>query len=134
MSTVFDDSNNLNQFYEKSGLTKGVVIDVLSDFVLSYNFIDILKRFLSENVIRRDTLGVIYSDEYEADEEGYFGENKVLFYFYYGLDETKEDIVIYEELCDYLQVACEFYIDKNPDKKEIIEEYMNKIKEKYNIK
>mgnify|MGYP000983710413 CR=1 FL=1 len=133
MSTVFDDSNTLNQLYEKRGLIKGVVIDVLSDFVLSYNFIDILKRFLCENVIRRDTLGIIYSGEYEIDEEGYFGENKVLFYFHYGLDETKEDIVTYEELCDYLEVACEFFINKHADKKAEVIKLLELLREKYKL-
>ncbi len=134
MVNLFNDSNNLKEIYIKNGFTKGVVVDVLSDFVLSYNFIEILKRFLSENVIRRDTIGVVYADEYEPDEEGYFGEDKVLFYYYYGLDEIVEDVVTHEELCAYLEITCNFYSEKYPEKKIEAKNLLKQIKEKYKIK
>ncbi|WP_090999384.1 ribonuclease toxin immunity protein CdiI [Bacillus sp. 491mf] len=118
--------------FEQKNLKKNYTVIVLGQFVFNYDFVDILKRFLKEDVERRDTIGVVYSDEFDQNDEEYLGENNVL--FYYGIDEEWEDIVTHEELCEYLQTACEFYIGKNPEKKEITEELLMKIKEQYNIK
>ncbi|MBD1381384.1 ribonuclease toxin immunity protein CdiI [Metabacillus arenae] len=120
--------------YLNKDLKKQNVINVLLELTIDYNFIETLQRFLDENVVRRDTLGVVYSDEFDTSEEEYFGEDKVLFYYYYGLDEIKEDIVTHEELCDYLEVACDFYIKKHPDKKIEAKNLLEQIKEKYQIK
>ncbi|MED3866699.1 ribonuclease toxin immunity protein CdiI [Priestia megaterium] len=131
MSTVFDDKNKLIRMYEEQGLHKGSVIDVLGDFVMEYDFVRILEGFLEEYVERRDYMGVVYSDEFDRDDEEFFGENRVL--FYYGVDEEIEDIVDYEELCKYLQTACQFYIEKHPERTENVKELLFKIKDKYNI-
>ncbi|CAH1225067.1 ribonuclease toxin immunity protein CdiI [Paenibacillus sp. JJ-223] len=131
MTTVYDDKNKFILRYEENGLEKGSVIDVLGDFVLEYDFVKVLDGFLNEYVERRDYMGVIYSDEYDVGEEGYFGENSVL--FYYGVDDNY-DIVSYKELYDYLKVACSFYIEKNADQKDLINKSLLRIKEKYNIK
>lgn len=120
--------------YINKNLKKQNVINVLVELTLDYNFIETLQRFLVENVVRRDTLGVVYSDEFDPYDDEYFGENKVLFYYYYGLDEIKEDIVDHEELCDYLGVACDFYIKKYPDKKVEVKNLLEQIKKKYQIK
>ncbi|ANY66263.1 hypothetical protein BBD42_07120 [Paenibacillus sp. BIHB 4019] len=130
MTTVYDDKNKFILRYEENGLEKGSVIDVLGDFVLEYDFVKVLDGFLNEYVDRRDYMGVIYSDEYNVGDEGYFGENSVL--FYYGADDNY-DIVSYKELYDYLQVACSFYIEKNADQKDLISESLLKIKDKYSI-
>lgn len=132
MSTVFDDKNKLIRMYEEKGLNKGSVIDVLGDFVMEYDFVRILEGFLEEYVERRDYMGVVYSDEFDRDDEEFFGENRVL--FYYGVDEEIENIVDYEELCKYLQTACQFYIKKHPERTENVKELLFKIKDKYNIK
>jgi len=42
--------------------------------------------------------------------------------------------VSYDELYQYISAACNFYIERNPEKKELIEELLMKIKEKYDIK
>ncbi|MCI3197303.1 MULTISPECIES: ribonuclease toxin immunity protein CdiI [Bacillus] len=120
--------------YFNKNFKKQNVINVLVELTLDYNFIETLQRFLVENVVRRDTLGVVYSDEYDPYEEEYFGEDKVLFYYYYGLDEIKEDIVTHDELCNYLEVACDFYIKKHPNKKIEVKNLLEQIKEKYQIK
>ncbi|MCM3145833.1 ribonuclease toxin immunity protein CdiI [Brevibacillus sp. MER 51] len=130
MNTVYDDKNKLILMYEEKGLEKGSVIDVLGDFVLEHDIVKVLEGFLNEYIERRDYMGVIYSDEYDVGDEGYFGENRVL--FYYGVDDNY-DIVSYKELYDYLQVACNFYIEKNSDKKDEINEYLLRIKSKYGI-
>ncbi|WP_257142354.1 ribonuclease toxin immunity protein CdiI, partial [Bacillus pseudomycoides] len=69
--------------YTNKNLKKQNVINVLVELTLDYNFIEILQGFLVENVVRRDTLGVVYSDEFDPDDDEYFGEDKVLFYYYY---------------------------------------------------
>ncbi|WP_152392590.1 ribonuclease toxin immunity protein CdiI [Paenibacillus guangzhouensis] len=117
--------------FKMKGLNKDFIITVLARFVLDFDFMKILTGFLNENVLRRDTIGVVYSDEFEIGDEGYFGENKVL--FYYGIDDNWHDIVSYDELCDYLQVACEIYMDKNKTETEEIKRIFNQIKEKYEI-
>ncbi|NEN87295.1 ribonuclease toxin immunity protein CdiI [Paenibacillus elgii] len=117
--------------FKMNGLSKDFVITVLARFVLDFDFIKILTGFLDENVLRRDTIGVVYSDEYEIGDEGYFGENKVL--FYYGIDDDWHDIVTHDELCCYLQVACEFFMDRNKEKAEEAKKIMIQIKEKYKI-
>lgn len=132
MSTIFDDKNKLIRMYEEKGLNKGAVIDVLGDFVMEYDFVRVLEGFLKEYVERRNYSGVVYSDEFDKDDEEYFGENKVL--FYYGVDEEVEDIVTHEELCEYLQTACEFYIERHPEHTEGVGKLLFEIKDKYNIK
>lgn len=78
MSTVFDDKNKLIRMYEEQGLHKGSVIDVLGDFVMEYDFVRILEGFLEEYVERRDYMGVVYSDEFDRDDEEFL--EKIEFY------------------------------------------------------
>ncbi|ENQ3105001.1 hypothetical protein ACEOWJ_000940 [Bacillus cereus] len=118
--------------FEQKNLKKNYTVIVLGQFVFNYDFVDILKGFLKEDVERRDTIGVVYSDEFDQNDEEYFGENKVL--FYYGIDEEWENIVTHEELCEYLQTACEFYIGCHPEQAEYVRNLLIKIREKYNIK
>lgn len=120
------------EIMKQRNLNKEAVIDVLNIYVNGRNFLQHLEDFKSKEGERREYNGVIYSDEYEQDDEEYFGQNKVLFYSGDGDDDY--DIVNYDQLYQYLSAACEFYIGKNPEKKEIIEELLMKIKEKYNIK
>ncbi|MFP3729157.1 ribonuclease toxin immunity protein CdiI [Priestia filamentosa] len=132
MNTISEDSKRFNQMYREKGLNKGVVIDVLRTYVIWYNFVKILDSFFKENVPRRQYSGVIHSDAFDPDDEGYFGENNVLFYYCIGEDDF-EDIVTYEELCSYLEVASEFYMTKYPEQTNEIRHYLSKIKEKYNV-
>jgi hypothetical protein len=133
MSTVSEDSKKLIQMYKEKGLNKSVVIDVLCDYVLDYNFVKILDSFLKEAVPRGQYNGVIHSDAYDPDEEEYFGENSVLFYYCIAEDDF-EAIVTHEELCSYLEVASEFYIAKHPKQTNEVKHYLPQIKEKYNVK
>lgn len=120
------------EMMKQNNLTKEAVIDVLNLYVNGRNFLKHLEEFKNKEGERREYNGIIYSDEYEQDEEEYFGQNKVLFYSGDGDDDY--DIVSYDELYQYISAACNFYIEKNPEKKELIEELLMKIKEKYDIK
>lgn len=117
--------------FKMNGLNKDFVITVLARFVIDFNFVNILIGFLNENVLRRDTIGVVYSDEFEVGDDSYFGENKVL--FYYGIDDDWHDIVTYDELCSYLQVACDFFMERNKEKADEARKIMIQIKEKYEM-
>ncbi|MED1178288.1 MULTISPECIES: ribonuclease toxin immunity protein CdiI [Bacillus] len=120
------------EMMKQYNLTKEAVIDVLNLYVNGRNFLQHLEEFKNKEGERREYNGIIYSDEYEQDEEEYFGQNKVLFYSGDGDDDY--DIVSYDELYQYISTACNFYIERNPEKKELIEELLMKIKEKYDIK
>ncbi|MFB6498291.1 ribonuclease toxin immunity protein CdiI [Bacillus haynesii] len=120
------------EMMKQNNLTKEAVIDVLNLYVNGRNFLQHLEEFKNKEGERREYNGIIYSDEYEQDEEEYFGQNKVLFYSGDGDDDY--DIVSYDELYQYISAACNFYIERNPEKKELIEELLMKIKEKYDIK
>ncbi|AGN37676.1 ribonuclease toxin immunity protein CdiI [Bacillus paralicheniformis] len=120
------------EMMKQNNLTKEAVIDVLNLYVNGRNFLQHLEEFKNKEGERREYNGIIYSDEYEQDEEEYFGQNKVLFYSGDGDDDY--DIVSYDELYQYISTACNFYIERNPEKKELIEELLMKIKEKYDIK
>ncbi|MGE0911923.1 ribonuclease toxin immunity protein CdiI [Bacillus atrophaeus] len=105
---------------------------VLAKFALDFDFIKVLDGFFKEDVIRRDTIGVVYSDEFAESDEGYFGEDKVL--FYYGVDNNWHDIITFGELCNYLQIVCDFYVEKHNEEAEVVQRYLQKIKKKYKVK
>ncbi|WP_272036822.1 ribonuclease toxin immunity protein CdiI [Paenibacillus sp. JJ-100] len=131
MSNYTEERQMLRNSFKYHKLEKSYITTVLVQFVFDYDFIEILKGFLNEYLLRRDTIGVVYSDEFEVGDEGYFGENKVL--FYYGIDDDWYDIVTYDELCNYLQVACDFFIERNKEKAEEANKYLIQIKEKYGV-
>ncbi|KOO43033.1 ribonuclease toxin immunity protein CdiI [Priestia koreensis] len=114
---------------KREHLNNAAVIDVLNIYVNGHNFVKRLEDFNNKKGERREYNGVIYSDEYEKDDESYFGQNKVLFYS--GDSDDDCDIVSYSELYQYLRAACKFYIEKNFEKKEIIEELLMKLKNTY---
>ncbi|MFS0655221.1 ribonuclease toxin immunity protein CdiI [Bacillus sp. 179-C3.3 HS] len=119
------------EMMKQNNLTKEAVIDVLNLYVNGRNFLQHLEEFKNKEGERREYNGVIYSDEYEQGEEGYFGENKVLFYSGDGDDDY--DIVNYDELYQYLIAACNFYMEKNPESIDVVKDLSMKIKEEYYI-
>lgn len=78
---------------KKNYWDKGTVIDVLNAYVNGSDFLQQLEKIKKKKTERSTTLGVIYSEDYEKDDDGYFGENKVLFYAGYY-----DDIVDYDDL------------------------------------
>ena len=132
MENFQEDYQSLIDRFKKNDLTKSFVITVLMKFALDFDFIKVLDGFFNEDVIRRDTIGVVYSDEFDKNDEGYFGEDRVS--FYYGVDENWYDIITFGELCNYLQIVCDFYVERHDDKTEEVQEYLQKIKGKYKVK
>ena len=117
---------------KQNNLNKGAVIDVLNTYVNGCKFQQYLEDFKNKDGERREYHGVIYSEEYEKDDEHYFGEKKVLFYS--GDDDDAYDIVNYDELYKYLSVTCEFYIEKHENEKDIVNEQLLSIKRIYDVK
>ncbi|WP_252243963.1 MULTISPECIES: ribonuclease toxin immunity protein CdiI [unclassified Clostridium] len=111
---------------EKNYLDKGQVINVLNIYVYGSKFLQHLDKFINKEGEREQFYGVVYSEDFEKDDDGYFGENKILFYA-----GDYDDIIDYEDL--YLYFTCEFYIEKHEDEKEIVQEKLLLIEEAYGI-
>lgn len=113
---------------EKNYLDKGQVINVLNTYVYGSKFLQHLDKFINKEGEREQFYGVVYSEDFEKDDDGYFGENKILFYA-----GDYDDIIDYEDLYLYLYFTCEFYIEKHEDEKEIVQEKLLLIEEAYGI-
>lgn len=70
------------ELMKQNKLNKEAVIDVLNIYVNGRNFLQHLEDFKNKDGEGREYNGVIYSDEYEQGEEGYFGHNKVFILFW----------------------------------------------------
>lgn len=114
----------------KDFLDKYVAIDILNFYVNGNNFISHLYNFKNKETERNSMMGVIYSEDYEKDDDGYFGDNKVCFY----MDTDSYDILDYDDLHLYLYLTCEFYIEKHPEEKEQVDKIFKEIEKVYNIK
>lgn len=114
---------------EQNYLDKGQVINVLSACVYGSRFLQHLDNFINRESVRSQFYGVVYSEDFEEDDDGYFGENKVLFYA-----GDYDDIIDYDDLYLYLYFACEFYIEKHEEEKDIVEQKLALIAKTYGIK
>jgi len=115
---------------KKNYLDKGTVIDVLNSYVNGCDFLKKLEKIKNKETERSQVLGVIYSEDFEHDDDGYFGENRVLFY----AGDDCYDIIDYDDLYLYLYFTCEFYIENHPEEKSIVNKIFKEIEEVYNIK
>lgn len=113
----------------KNYLDKGQVINVLSTYVYGNKFLQHLDKFISKEGERGQFYGVVYSEDFEKDDDGYFGENKVLFYA-----GDYDDIIDYDDLYLYLYFACESYIGRHEYEKEIVQEKLALIAKAHGIK
>ena len=116
---------------KKNNLNKYAVIDVLNIYVYGSKFIQRLDDYIKKDGERTEYYGVIFSEEYDSDDEGYFGDNRVLFYS--GDDDDVFDIVDYNELYTYLSIACEFYIKRHKSEEEIVKKKLMLFKKVYEI-
>lgn len=82
-----------------------------------------LDNFINKESVRSQFCGVLYPEDFEKDDDGYFGENKVLFY-----------AGDYDDLYLYLYFTCEFYIEKHEEEKDIVEQKLALIAKIYGIK
>ncbi|AOR23501.1 ribonuclease toxin immunity protein CdiI [Clostridium taeniosporum] len=119
-----------NEKMKKNYLDKGAVIDVLNAYANGSDFLQKLEKIKNKETERSQVLGIIYSQDFEEDDDGYFGESRVLFY----AGDDCYDIIDYDDLYLYLYFACEFYIEKHENEKEIVQEKLALIAESYGIK
>jgi hypothetical protein len=119
-----------NEKMKENYLDKGTVIDVLNAYANGNDFLQKLEKIKNKETERSQVLGVIYSEDFEEDDNGYFGENRVEFY----AGDDCYDIIGYGELYLYLYFACEFYIEKHEEEKDIVEQELALIAEAYGIK
>lgn len=124
-----DKYDEFSERMSKYCLDKCVTIDILNFFVNGGDFLNHLNNFKDKETERESMMGVIYSEDYEKDDDGYFGENKVCFY----MGDDAYDILDYSDMYMYLYFSCEFYIEKHPEEKEIVDEIFKEIEKVYNI-
>ena len=125
-----DEYKQFNEKMKKNYLDKGTVIDVLNSYVNGCDFLKKLEKIKNKETERSQVLGVIYSEDFEHDDDGYFGENRVLFY----AGDDCYDIIDYDDLYLQLYFTCEFYIENHPEEKSIVNKIFKEIEEVYNIK
>ena len=122
------------RFEPEEKFDKAALVDLINIYMSDGKFKNMLKWFKDKTFSNQEFYGVMYSDEYEKDEEGYFGEDKILIYIGNDDWEDTDQIVSYDELYNYLKVACEYYIENIPEDKEEVENLLAGIKVTYSIK
>lgn len=118
----------------KAKLVRGQAMDLISNYMSRGTFKEMLEWFKDKTFANEEFYGVLYSEDYDKDEEGYFGEDKILIYVGNDDWDNTDQIVSYDELYNYLKVACEYYIENIPEDKEEVENLLAGIKDTYNIK
>ncbi|WP_273130521.1 ribonuclease toxin immunity protein CdiI [Bacillus weihaiensis] len=77
----------------------------------------------------------VFANYYEKWEEDYFGEEGIAYYINSPVvDEDKEVILDYQTFYQFLEEDCELYVQSHPADLETVNDYLAKIKERYNIK
>ena len=109
-------------------------MDLISIYMSNGRFKDMLEWFKDKKFKNHEFYGILYSDVYDKDEEGYFGEDKILIYVGNDDWDNTDQIVSYDELYNYLKAACEYYVKNIPEDKEEVENLLAGIKDTYNIK
>ena len=122
------------RFEPEEKFDKAALVDLINIYMSDGKFKNMLKWFKDKTFSNQEFYGVMYSDEYEKDEEGYFGEDKILIYVGNDDWDNTDQIVSYDELYNYLKVACEYYIENIPEDKEEVENLLAGIKVTYSIK
>ncbi|MFP7470771.1 ribonuclease toxin immunity protein CdiI [Niallia taxi] len=76
----------------------------------------------------------VFASYYEDWEEDYFGEEGIAYYIDApAADEDTEIILDYQTFYQYLKDDCEDYLQQRPEDREKVQEYLQKIKGKFNI-
>ena len=122
------------RFEPEEKFDKAALVDLINIYMSDGKFKKMLEWFKDKTFSNQEFYGVMYSDEYEKDEEGYFGEDKILIYIGNDDWDDTDQIVSYDELYNYLKVACEYYVENITEDKEEVENLLSGIKVTYNIK
>ena len=125
---------NVMERFEAEKFDKDSLVNLIDEYMSLGSFVRMLEWFSKKYFENHEFYGVLYSDAYEKDEEGYFGENNILIYYGNSEWDNTDSIVSYGELYEYLKVASEYYVKNIPEDKEYVENLLSKIKDTYNIK
>ncbi|MEW4283050.1 ribonuclease toxin immunity protein CdiI [Priestia koreensis] len=100
-----------------------------------YRFLKALEKLSGGEGYGIEHVWSVFAEDYEEWEEDYFGDEGIAFYFDYPAVEEDEEVIIdYETLFIYLKEITGAYIARHPENESEIGKYMNKIKERYQIK
>lgn len=109
----------------------GIIVDFFSNIVNYKDFMRILGYMSEEKGNSGNALGYCFPNicDEEDIENGEYFENGVMFFI-----NEDEVIVDYQTYYNCLKLACEIYLEKFPDDKEIVEEKLSIIRNRYNLK
>ena len=100
-----------------------------------YRFTQALKSFAKGEGYGQEYVCCIFANEFRTWEEEYFGSTGVQISIDYpAYDEDVVAIVSNEEFFEYLTNECIKFINEFPDKKDEVNDYLNKIKINLGIK
>lgn len=122
------------RFQQEEKFDKEALIDLINIYMSNGKFKKMLGWIKDKTFEGEEFYGIMYPDEYKKDEEGYFGEDKILVYMGNDDLENKDQIVSYDELYSYLKIASEYYIENIPEDKEEVENLLTVIKVRYDVK
>lgn len=97
-------------------------------------FLTILDNYANGDGYGIENVWCVFADDYETWEEDYFGDTGIAYYFDYPAVEKDETVILdYEVFFKYLKEACVKYLERNPQNKKVVESYLARIKEKFNV-
>ena len=121
-------------------VTKKSEIDELFKIYFScidgrYRFIQALKSFAKGEGYGQEFVCCLFASDFYPCEEDYFGDTGVqIIVDYPAYDEDVFAIISNEEFFEYLTNECIKFINEFPDKKDEVNDYLNKIKINLGIK
>ncbi len=98
-------------------------------------FVPSLKKHAQlEGIAQNEEIGFHFASEVEKDDEEYFGDSGVMFYYDYPAEE--EDTAIFltnEEFFGVLQEKSEEYLQKRAEDRQEVAELLKEIRKKLNV-
>jgi hypothetical protein len=97
-------------------------------------FFDALKNYSKGEGFGLGDIWCVFAEEIKTEEEGYFGETGVAYFFDYPAVEKNEVLVFnYDVFYSYLQEVSFKFIKVKPECEMEIKEYLLKIKTRYDL-
>ncbi len=121
------------RFQQEEKFDKEALVDLINIYMSNGKFKKMLGWIKDKTFEGEEFYGIMYPDEYEKGEEGYFGEGRVLVYVGNDDLENKDQVVSYNELYSYLRTAGDYYIENIPEDKEEVENLLTIIRVRYDV-
>lgn len=102
-------------------------------YMLGDGFMRILDYMSNDSGLSSQSLGYSFASncDEEDKETGDYFENGVM--FWYGYNDFDEIIVDYPIFYNSLKLACNIYLDENPDDYEVVNQKLRIIKDRYSL-